>query len=68
MATESRQLEITLDEHYPYVIAVACTIAFHCVLVGFWAGGRRRTIFNSDFMKKHFEADHLKNLKAHAPK
>ena len=68
MATESTQLQITLDEQYPYVIAVACAIAFHCVMVGFWAGARRRTIFNSDFMKKHFEADHLKYLKAHAPK
>ena len=53
-------LKITLPEEYPYVLAIACAIAFHCVLVGFAAGGRRRTLFNEDFMKKHFEHDHLK--------
>ena len=68
MATLTPQLQITLDEQYPYVIAVACAIAFHCTMVGFWAGARRGKLFNSDFMKQHFEADHLKYLKAHAPK
>ena len=65
---ETQHLEITLDENYPYVITVASAIAFHCVIVGFWAGSRRRTIFNSEFMQKNFESDHLKYLKAHAPK
>ena len=51
MATLTPQLQITLDEQYPYVIAVACAIAFHCTMVGFWAGARRSKLFNSDFMK-----------------
>ena len=56
-------MEFNLTSEYIKVIALAALISFHCVLLGFGAGFRRRTIFSENFMKTHFEKDHLKYVK-----
>ena len=61
-------ITLSLPQHYYYVLALACLISFHCFIQGFAAGYNRRSIFNDDFMKKNFEKDHLKYLKANLPK
>ena len=66
MANE--MIALTLPQEYPYVVSMACLISFNCLMVGFGAGARRRTIFNPEFMSKHFEKDHTKYVKQPLPK
>ncbi len=54
---------ITLPESYPLVLATACAITFECLVVGFLASKRRNSLFNQEFMNKHFEKIHLKEVK-----
>lgn len=61
-------MEFTLTPDYLRVIAIAASISFHCVMLGFGAGSRRRTIFSDQFMKTNFEKDHLKYVKQPVPK
>jgi hypothetical protein len=63
----STHIQITLPDQYPYVLAVTCAITFHCLIVGFGAGSKRRTLFNSEFMNKHFENQHQKEMKEKIP-
>ncbi len=50
---------ITLPPNYPYVMLVSIWIAFECYLTGFTiTQGKRRKVFNKEFMKKNFEKTH----------
>ena len=61
-------IAISLPEHYSYVLAVVSAIAFHCLLVGFGAGAKRRSLFYKELMTEHFEKQHNKECKQAYPK
>ena len=66
MATTNNFVTINIPEDYRYVMLVSAAIAFECLFVGFMAGGKRRKIFNADFMDK-FADVHLKEVKSSVP-
>ena len=51
-------IQITLPQEYPYVILAAATISFQCLLIGFGAGGKRRTLFDHEKIKAKFGEEH----------
>ena len=40
------------------MLLVASLIAFHLTMTGFIIGGKRRSIFSKEYMKKEFETEH----------
>ena len=59
---DATHIAISLPVEYKYVVGLTAAIAFHCLMVGFViAGGKRRTIFNKEFMSQ-FEVDHNREL------
>ena len=61
-------IAVQLPELYPYVMLAAGGISFQCLLVGFGAGGKRKTIFGTEAMKEKFNEEHQKHFKADVPK
>ena len=61
-------IQVDLPELYPYVMLEAGAIAFQCLLIGFGAGGKRRTIFKHDKIKEKFGEEHQKHFKTEPPK
>ena len=49
---------ITIDGIlYPYVAFIAAIASFECLLIGFFAGGKRGSLFNAEFMQQ-FSKEH----------
>ena len=55
-------MHIGLPELYPWVLFVAGLIAFECLIIGFWSGCHRPTLFSKEFMVKNFGAVHKKSF------
>ena len=45
-------IRFTLPELYPYVMLTAGLISFQCLLIGFGAGAKRKTVFDADKLKE----------------
>ena len=61
-------IRVEVPELYPYVLLAAGTISFQCLLIGFGAGGKRKTIFDHDKIKAKYGEEHQKNFKCDPPK
>lgn len=59
-------ISLTLRPEYKYVAGLACLISVYCVVIGFCAGARRRSLFSDQFMKMHFGDEHTKYCKGAA--
>ncbi len=54
-------IKITLDDQMvPYALLTIVATLFHYLIISFMGGRHRRSHFNLDFMKKHFEDDFKK--------
>ena len=53
-------MAIELPDLYPWVMMIAGSISFECLIIGFLAGGSRRRIFNRDLLEKNFGDAHKK--------
>ena len=56
-------IKVEIPDLYPYVLLVTGAIAFECLIFGFIAGSKRRTIFAKEFMEQFNEA-HQQELKS----
>ena len=61
-------IQVTLPEHYPYVMGVAGLISFQCLLIGFGAGAKRASLFDHDKIKEKYGEEHQKHFKTDPPK
>ena len=48
----SNYIAVEVPALYPYVLLMTGATNFLCLIVGFCAGGKRRTIFNREFMQQ----------------
>ena len=53
-------MHVGLPELYPWVLFTAGLISFEVLLIGFWSGCHRPTLFNKEFMTKNFGDAHKK--------
>ena len=61
-------IRVEVPELYPAVMATAGAIAFQCLIIGFSAGGSRKTMFAADKMKEKFGEQHQKDFGKDPPK
>ena len=53
-----KYVKITLDDQLvPYALLTIVATLFQYLIISFMGGKHRRSHFNIDFMKKHFEND-----------
>ena len=55
--TEVEYMRVALPGLYPWVLLIAGSISFECLLVGFVGSGNRGKIFSKEFLEQ-FEDDH----------
>ena len=51
-------IRVTIPELYPYVMLSAGLISFQCLLIGFGAGGKRKTVFDHTRIQEKFGEEH----------